>query len=187
MNNNIIELLRKAEESLDSKPSLKGDISDIKLPALRSTINSDAHVSEQVAQSYSIRKVRDPLVEKKLSQKARSETTGAKWFDMKKPEMTPEIERDLKILKMRSVLDPKRHYKREDSKKIPEFFQSGTIIEGPTEFFSSRLTKKERHKTLAQELLSSEDARKYFSKKYKEIQSKRRHVRKYSKQSKKRA
>ena len=53
---------------------------------------------------------------------------------MKQPEMTPEIKRDLQIIKQRSALDPKRHYKK-DKWEIPKFFQMGTIIEGNTEFY----------------------------------------------------
>ena len=37
--------------------------------------------------------------------------------------MTPEIEQDLKILKLRNVLDRKRHYKKNDSKTLPKYFQ----------------------------------------------------------------
>ena len=55
---------------------------------------------------------------------------------------------------MRDVLDPKRFYKKENSKpQIPEFSQVGTIIEGPTEYFSGRLSNKERKRTLVEEIL----------------------------------
>ena len=37
--------------------------------------------------------------------------------------MTPEIKRDLQLLKSRSVLDPKRFYKRDSSKGLHKFFQ----------------------------------------------------------------
>lgn len=42
---------------------------------------------------------------------------------MKAPELTDEIKRDMKILQMRSVLDPKRFYKKNDRKAIPKYFQ----------------------------------------------------------------
>lgn len=54
-----------------------------------------------------------------ISQIEREKTKGAGWFDMKAPEMTEEIQRDLELLKMRSVLDPKRHYKNNDMKASP--------------------------------------------------------------------
>lgn len=95
---------------------------------------------------------------------------------------------------MRSVIDPKRHYKKGDSKSktLPKYFQVsvsrdiyittfdyfrllksvddrvdfliyqvGTVIESASEFFSSRLTKKERKATLVDELLSDDHLRAY--------------------------
>ena len=77
---------------------------------------------------------------------------------MKQPEMTPEIKRDLQIIKQRSALDPKRHYKK-DKWEIPKYFQMGTIIEGNTEFYSARLKKKERGKTMVEELLNDDNTK----------------------------
>lgn len=75
---------------------------------------------------------------------------------------------------MRSVLDPKRHYKKEGSRpQIPEFSQVGTIIEGPTEFFSARLSNKDRKRTFVEEVLAGEKASGRFRKKYGEIQAAR--------------
>lgn len=75
---------------------------------------------------------------------------------------------------MRDVLDPKRHYKKDNERnKIPEFSQVGTIIEGPTEYFSGRLSNKERKKTLVEEILKHEKVTGRFKKKYNEIQEKK--------------
>jgi hypothetical protein len=72
---------------------------------------------------------------------------------------------------MRSVLDPKRHYKKENAKaKAPVFSQVGTLIEGPTEFFSSRLLNRDRKKTLVDEVLTVEDSTGRFKSKYNDIQ-----------------
>ena len=61
------------------------------------------------------------------------------------------------MIKMRSILDPKRHYKTEDVKaQTPEFSQIGTIIEGPTDFYSSRLLNNALRKTFAGEVLAME-------------------------------
>jgi hypothetical protein len=73
---------------------------------------------------------------------------------------------------MRSVLDPKRHYKKENGKaKLPEFSQVGTIIEGPTEFFSGRIAKKDRKKTFVAEAMAIERETGRFESKYRAIQS----------------
>lgn len=53
----------------------------------------------------------------------RAKSAGRNWFDMPAPEMTQELQRDLNILRMRHVLDPKRHYKKNSSKKLPKYFQ----------------------------------------------------------------
>lgn len=85
--------------------------------------------------------------------------------------MTPELKRDLQILRLRSVLDPKRHYKKDNDRKndVPEFSQVGTIIEGPTEFFT-RLTNKERKQTFVEGVLAGEKKSQRFKTKYNEIQ-----------------
>lgn len=73
---------------------------------------------------------------------------------------------------MRNVLDPKRHYKKDNGKsKVPTFSQVGTIIEGPTEFYSSRIPNKERKKTFVEEVLAAEDSTGRFKSKYSDIQS----------------
>ena len=72
---------------------------------------------------------------------------------------------------MRDVLDPKRHYKKEGSKpQIPEYSQVGTIIEGPTEYFSARLSNRDRKRTLVEEVLAGERTSGRFKSKYNEIQ-----------------
>lgn len=54
--------------------------------------------------------------------------------------------------------------------KFPEYSQVGTIIEGPTEYLTGRLTKKQRKRTLVEEILNVENATGKFKKKYNEIQ-----------------
>ena len=42
---------------------------------------------------------------------------------MKAPEMTEELRNDIKVIRMRSTLDPKRFYKSNDMAAIPKFVQ----------------------------------------------------------------
>jgi uncharacterized protein YbaP (TraB family) len=65
-------------------------------------------------------------------------------------------------------------YKKQGSFKIPEYSQIGTIIEGPTEFFSSRLSKGERTQTFLEETMVAEAKSKRFKTKYTELQSRQR-------------
>lgn len=98
-------------------------------------------------------------------------SAGPDWFNLPKTEMTPQLKRDLQLLRMRSVLDPKRHYKKESGKaKPPEFSQVGTIIQGPTEFFSGRIAKKDRKKTFVEETMALERETRRFESKYRDIQ-----------------
>lgn len=102
-------------------------------------------------------------------------TAGSDWFDLPKTELTMELGRDLKLLRMRSVLDPKRHYKKENGNSgLPEFSQVATVIEGPTEFFSARITKKERKRTFVGEALVVERETRNFETKYNNIQASKR-------------
>lgn len=73
---------------------------------------------------------------------------------------------------MRDVLDSKRFYRKDSSRAlVPEFSQVGTIVEGPTDFFNARMTKKERKRTLLEEVLETEDTTRKFKSKYGEIQT----------------
>ncbi|XP_009399073.2 rRNA-processing protein fcf2-like isoform X1 [Musa acuminata AAA Group] len=114
---------------------------------------------------------RDPRKMNKLLKKNMKDTAGRSWFDMPALTITPEIKKDLEILKLRHVIDPKRHFKKGDnSKALPKYFQVGTVIEPASEFFSGRLTKKERKTTLADELLHDDALKAYRKRKIQEIQ-----------------
>ncbi|CAL7947870.1 unnamed protein product [Xylocopa violacea] len=112
------------------------------------------------------------LSEKRLLEmrrKERSKTKGSDWFNMRAPELTPEVKHDLEVLQMRSVLDPKRFYKKNDLKTLPKFFQVGKVMDSPLDYYSGRLVKKERKKTIVDELMADAQFSKYNKRKYKEI------------------
>ena len=50
-------------------------------------------------------------------------SAGKQWFDLPATNITPELKNDLRVLKMRGALDPSRHYKRNDTKELPKYFQ----------------------------------------------------------------
>ncbi|KAK9871297.1 hypothetical protein WA026_011566 [Henosepilachna vigintioctopunctata] len=110
--------------------------------------------------------------DKKLREERRKErekTKGSKWFGLGAPEITEEVKRDLEILQMRSVLDPKRFYKKNDNKVLPKYFQIGKVMDSPLDYYSNRLTNKERKKTLVDELMADAQFKKYSKAKYVEI------------------
>ncbi|KAI0489383.1 hypothetical protein KFK09_029225 [Dendrobium nobile] len=118
---------------------------------------------------------REPKKLNKLLRKSMKDTTGKSWFDMPAPIITPELKTDLEILKLRNFIDPKRHFKKGDkSRGPPKYFQVGTVVESASEFFSGRLTKKERKSTLADELLFDSTFQTYRKRKVQEVNESRR-------------
>lgn len=103
------------------------------------------------------------------TQRRTTKTAGDGWFGMKAPEMTNELKNDLKALKMRASMDPKRFYKKNDRDGFPKYFQIGTIVDNPADFYHSRIPKKQRKRTIVEELLADSEFRRYNRRKYLEI------------------
>ncbi|ODV80727.1 Fcf2-domain-containing protein [Suhomyces tanzawaensis NRRL Y-17324] len=166
------------DESEDEEES--SEFSKIKksieaLPKIESNLekNIQDQVQNQKAKKKDVVRINDPIVAKVKVNKDEPTDAGAKWYNMKQPEMTPELKRDLLIIKHRSALDPKRHYKK-DKWEVPKYFQVGTIIEGNTEFYSGRMNRRDRGNTLVEEVLKDDETNKYFKRKYSEIQDSKR-------------
>ncbi|ODN01949.1 Deoxynucleotidyltransferase terminal-interacting protein 2 [Orchesella cincta] len=82
---------------------------------------------------------------------AKSLTKGSAWFNMAKQEITKEKKNDLEALKMRSAMEGIHHYKRNNMTHTPKYFHVGTVVESKADFYASRIPKKQRKSTLAQE------------------------------------
>ncbi|KAF2999229.1 hypothetical protein E8E13_001875 [Curvularia kusanoi] len=189
----IKELLNEAAERMRAKAALQPSAvpeAPFKLPKLRPGHIADTYEKtegnitrldhsklidkKQLALANSIKKIDDPIADKRKRKEEKLATAGAEWFHMPKTNLTPELKRDLQLLKMRNVLDPKRHYKKDNAKNdVPAFSQVGTIIEGPTEFFSSRLSNKDRKQTLLEEVVNQEEQSGRFKRKYNDISVKK--------------
>jgi hypothetical protein len=72
---------------------------------------------------------------------------------------------------MRGVLDPK-HQKKALRAEAPKYSQVGRIVEGPTDFFSARLSRKDRRQTILGEVMRDHSGDKFKSK-YANIQKKK--------------
>ncbi|EDV99001.1 deoxynucleotidyltransferase terminal-interacting protein 2 [Drosophila grimshawi] len=103
-----------------------------------------------------------------LNRSERSKTKGSGWFDLPATEITREMRNELKIIQMRSVLDPKHFYKKNDLRVLPKYFQVGTVQHSPLDYYSERHTRKTK-KSLVDELLADEDFQKFNKRKYKEV------------------
>jgi Fcf2 pre-rRNA processing len=93
---------------------------------------------------------------------AGSTTSGPGWFHTVSTPLTEELQRDLNVLRYRNFLDPKRFYKSSDpiggtGGTKNRTIQVGTVIEGVGEYYSDRLSKKQRKGTLTEEIISSID------------------------------
>ncbi|XP_067951244.1 deoxynucleotidyltransferase terminal-interacting protein 2-like [Watersipora subatra] len=99
---------------------------------------------------------------KAMARKRREEKmkTKADWFDMKAPEMTEELEADLTVMQMRGSAASWTGYKKNDYKKGPRFFQIATVQDSPVDFYHSRVVKKDRKRTIVDELLADAEFRK---------------------------
>ncbi|XP_036622739.1 deoxynucleotidyltransferase terminal-interacting protein 2 isoform X2 [Trichosurus vulpecula] len=106
---------------------------------------------------------------KKKRREERKKTAGDGWFGMKAPELTTELKNDLRALQMRASMDPKRFYKKNDRDGFPKYFQVGTIADNPADFYHSRIPKKQRKRTIVEELLADSEFRRYNKRKYTEI------------------
>lgn len=115
----------------------------------------------------------DRILQKKRK-KERDRTKGSNWFNMPATEMTDELKSDLEVIRMRSVLDPKHFYKKNDLKVLPKYFQVGKVLDSPADFYHSRVPKKERKRTIVDELLADSQFKKYNKRRYKEIIEERR-------------
>lgn len=108
---------------------------------------------------------------KRERKKEREKTSGPGWYHLSAPEMTTEIKNDLIALQMRHIWDRKSFYKKNDLKTFPKYFQIGTIVETPADYYHSRIPKKQRKRTIVEELLADEEFKRcrYNKKKAQEI------------------
>jgi hypothetical protein len=124
------------------------------------TNSKQAEVAKLLADKATLYKVIEesslpPLIKKR--QKVKEETAGPNWFNMKAPEMTPELKQEVSALMLRRYVDPKHFYKKNDIEKPPKYFQIGTILDNPLEPRSQRVPKSHRAASLAEQMMG-EDA-----------------------------
>ena len=106
---------------------------------------------------------------KKLKRAEREKTKGSDWYNMPATELTEERKKDLELLQMRNVLDPKRFYKKNNSETLPKYFQIGTVVDSASDFYTDRVAKKDRKQTMVDELLADAEFKKYQKRKYVQI------------------
>uniref|UniRef100_A0AC35UCU9 Fcf2 domain-containing protein n=1 Tax=Rhabditophanes sp. KR3021 TaxID=114890 RepID=A0AC35UCU9_9BILA len=103
-------------------------------------------------------------IKKRESKLDRESTAGAGWFNMKAPEMTEEVVRDLELIQMRATLDPTVHYRKNDRDVLPKHFQIGRIVGGQADYFSSRQTNRQTKRSIVDEILAAQGTDKHIKK-----------------------
>uniref|UniRef100_A0A1B0GI89 Putative fcf2 pre-rrna processing n=1 Tax=Lutzomyia longipalpis TaxID=7200 RepID=A0A1B0GI89_LUTLO len=109
---------------------------------------------------------------RKANKAAREKEKGKEWFNLPATEMTEEVKNDLKILQMRSALDPKHFYKKNDLKVLPRYFQVGKYLDSPLDYHQEKHLKKNKSKTIVEDLLKDAEFQKKIKRKYNEIAAK---------------
>ncbi|KAI0381013.1 Fcf2-domain-containing protein [Hypomontagnella monticulosa] len=178
----IEQLLKEAEIRLQAKhqgqddkavivPS-KSEVAKTSSKSVASKQNTKPLASSKDNTKSEDLSVRIPEVRRSKAEMTAKADAGPSWFNLPRTDLTPQLKKDLQLLRMRDVLDSKRFYRKDSSRAlVPEFSSVGTIVEGPTDFFNARLTKKERKRTLLEEVLETEDSTRKFKSKYGEIQA----------------
>ncbi|POS81435.1 rRNA-processing protein FCF2 [Diaporthe helianthi] len=177
--NDIDQLLSSAELALASKPADQSvPVSNINmtLAPKASSSSSTALVSngKDSTEKQELLSLRVPRV-KSNDKKAVPDNAGAAWNYMPRTDIDdPKVKKDFQILRMRGVLDKKKFWKRDNRKDpFPAFSQIGTLVEGPTDHHNGRLTKKERKRTLVEEVLATGESDGKFKDRYMKIQEKK--------------
>ncbi|KAG2442347.1 hypothetical protein HXX76_002433 [Chlamydomonas incerta] len=93
------------------------------------------------------------------------------WYKLPETRITDEVKTELRLLRLRGAYDPKRFYKSFDETKFPKHFQIGTVMDNPTDFYSSRLTARERGTSITQELLADPAVEASRKKRYNRLQA----------------
>ncbi|KAK7961019.1 hypothetical protein PG996_011660 [Apiospora saccharicola] len=177
----IEQLLQEAEARLTAKTSAQNATSLTKpakldvaktssstQPTKPATAAEEAVAKEPTPSSELVFNIPPPRVPKK--DRATKTDVGASWYNLPRTDLTPQLKRDLQLLKMRDVLDSKRHYKKDNSRGIPEYSHVGTMVEGRTEYFTNRVTKKDKKRTLLESVMDQEKSTQRFKSKYGQIQ-----------------
>ncbi|KAL3075731.1 hypothetical protein niasHS_012561 [Heterodera schachtii] len=92
--------------------------------------------------------------QKKQRKAQRATTAGPSWHKMPATELTEERRRDLEVVQMRDALDPAQHYKKPDREVLPKYFQIGHIVESKADFYAARVPKRQRKRTMVEELMA---------------------------------
>ena len=109
------------------------------------------------------KRVAPPLSNRDIRlQKSKPDNAGKLWFNMSKGELTPENKAHFLMTKYRHLLYREWKPPRSKETDIPKYFEIGKIIEGPTQYYSSRINKKDRKNSWIEEFMSNNDTKSWL-------------------------
>lgn len=170
---------KSADTSSGGAASAEQSLQEMRRRAQRTDRSTASHVISSGAQSYRADAMRHRRPGssgassfKMGTKRGPDGTAGQGWFGMAPAALTDDVKADIAIIRNRTYLDPKRFYKKADIMD-PKMVQVGTVIEGSEEYYSSRLTKKQRRQNLAEEIMADADVKKYAKRQFTKIQDSR--------------
>ncbi|CAD5227892.1 unnamed protein product [Bursaphelenchus okinawaensis] len=128
----------------------------------------DEDYDKKAIQEIQKKSIRQLKRERKVEKEA---TKGKGWFGMPATELTEERKRDLELLQIRGSIDPTAHYRRNDLAVLPKYFQTGRVVDNHVDFYSSRMTKKERKQTMVEEIMDDYKVLQKNKKRYSDIKA----------------
>eukprot|EP00579_Thalassiosira_antarctica_P015276 CAMPEP_0201928050 /NCGR_PEP_ID=MMETSP0903-20130614/20054_1 /ASSEMBLY_ACC=CAM_ASM_000552 /TAXON_ID=420261 /ORGANISM="Thalassiosira antarctica, Strain CCMP982" /LENGTH=300 /DNA_ID=CAMNT_0048466409 /DNA_START=43 /DNA_END=942 /DNA_ORIENTATION=- len=169
-----ISILNRQEEAFDPAAAAK----KVKTPssiALQKRLGGGGKIPTSFSSSF-----------RKGPKKAQDNSAGSGWFGMNPTAMTDQLKTDLSIIRNRNYLDPKKFYKSAESFE-GKVLQVGTVIEGSSEFYSSRIVNRDRRQNLTEEIMADPTVAHYAKRKNHDLQMERaKPMRKMSRKGKKR-
>lgn len=120
------------------------------------------------------RPVNDKTLRKKEAKNER-EARLDKWFGLRRRTLTPELEAELRAIKLRANFDPKRFYKAHDSKELPKYFTIASEVGGGLAPVGLHTRTKEVHahsgRSFLSEVLRNDKAQEWTRKRQLEVES----------------
>lgn len=113
-----------------------------------------------------------PLDDRKLQRKearkrAKEQLEG--WYGLRRQNLTPEVEKELKAIKLRANFDPKRFYKANDSKELPKYFAFATEVGGGMAPAGEAAPQRSRGRTFLDTVLRDDKAQEWTRRKHWEV------------------
>jgi len=137
-----------------------------------SSSSTPSSLRDREVRGAPVRPVNDAKLRRAEAKKAREEKLD-KWFGLPKHKMTPELEKELKAIKLRANFDPKRFYKAQDSQELPKYFTVATEVGGGLAPVGLHTRTPDVHAHSGRSLLSSimqdQKAQEWTRKKFTEV------------------